>query len=294
MNKSFQRILGLALLAAGIAACTTSSRPDLSGMSFAAVPLNGKIIWHDLITDDLAGARRFYSGMFGWTFEETQVRNGNDYAVARSGEVYVAGMVAVAAPDDGSEYSRWLPYVSVTNVDEAVSRGVAAGANVAVSARNVGIGRVAAIVDPEGAVIGLATSTVGDPDDRTTAAAPNRPVWTELLSDDPNGAAGFYRVLAGYDVDTIDRRGGSYTFLTNNGVNRAGIMEKPGNEVSPVWLTYFGVNDPAAAAARAETLGGKIILAASPELRDGTMAVVTDPAGAVLVLQLWSYTGGEE
>ena len=294
MNKSFQRILALALLVAGIAACTTSSKPNISGMSFADGPLTGKVVWHDLITDDLASAKRFYGGLFGWTFEETQLRNGNDYALARSGDVYVGGMVAVAAPDDGSEYSRWLPYVSVTNVDEAVARGLAAGADIAVSARDVDLGRVAAIVDPEGAVIGLVTSTVGDPDDRTTAAAPSRPVWTELLSDDPEGAAKFYQALAGYDIDTIDRRGGSYTFLTNNGINRVGIMEKPGDEVSPVWLTYFGVNDPAAAAAQAESLSGKIILAASPELRDGTMAVVTDPAGAVLVLQLWSYTGGEE
>ncbi len=123
MNKSFQRILALALLVAGIAACTTSSKPNISGMSFADGPLTGKVVWHDLITDDLASAKRFYGGLFGWTFEETQLRNGNDYALARSGDVYVGGMVAVAAPDDGSEYSRWLPYVSVTNVDEAVARG---------------------------------------------------------------------------------------------------------------------------------------------------------------------------
>jgi hypothetical protein len=32
-------------------------------------------------------------------------------------------------------------------------------------------------------------------------------------------------------------------------------------------------------------LGGKVLLAPSPQLRDGTMAVVTDPSGALLVLQ---------
>jgi predicted enzyme related to lactoylglutathione lyase len=52
-----------------------------------------------------------------------------------------------------------------------------------------------------------------------------------------------------------------------------------------VWLTYFGVDDPAAAAARAQALGGKVLLPASPQLREGSMAVVTDPSGAVLVLQ---------
>ena len=57
---------------------------------------------------------------------------------------------------------------------------------------------------------------------------------------------------------------------------------------SPVWLTYFGVEDPAAAAASAESLGGRIVLQASPDVREGSMSVVTDPSGAVLVLQRWT------
>ena len=172
------------LLAAGLAACTTASRPELSGMSFAAEPLTGKVVWYDLITEDLDSARDFYQGLFGWTFEDAKGPRGQDYAVARSGNVYVAGMVEIAAATDGRKLSRWLPYVSVADVDEAVSRGVDAGASVAVSARDVNLGRVAALVDPEGAVIGLARSAYGDPDETTTAPAAGRPVWTELLADD--------------------------------------------------------------------------------------------------------------
>jgi predicted enzyme related to lactoylglutathione lyase len=52
-----------------------------------------------------------------------------------------------------------------------------------------------------------------------------------------------------------------------------------------VWLTSFGVADPAAAAMLAESLGGKVLLAPSPEVREGTMAIVADPSGAVVVLQ---------
>ena len=80
--------------------------------------------------------------------------------------------------------------------------------------------------------------------------------------------------------------------LASDGKNRAGIMKKPSHKVDPLWLTYFGVDDPAAAAVRAESLGGKIILPASLELRDGTMAIVTDPSGAVLVLQNWTNMRG--
>ncbi|MCJ7590782.1 MAG: VOC family protein [Woeseiaceae bacterium] len=285
-------LLAVALLAAGIAACTTSGRADLAGMSFASGPLAGKVVWRDLITEDLDSARRFYGGLFDWTFEDSQGPDGQEYAIALSGNVYVAGMVAIASPADGTRYSRWLPYVSVTDVDDAVSEAVAGGASVAASARNVNIGRIAIIVDPEGAVIGLARSKFGDPDDRTTAPAPGRPVWTELLSNDTVAAAKFYRALGDYDVSTVDRRGGEYTLLTNNGESRAGILKNPADNLDPVWLTYFGVDDPAAAASRAESLGGSIILPASQELREGTMAVVSDPSGAILVLQKWSISGG--
>jgi len=287
-----RHFLAFVLLATGLVACTTASRPELSGMSFAAEPLTGKVVWYDLITEDLDSARDFYQGLFGWTFEDSKGPRGQDYAVARSGNVYVAGMLEIPAATDGAKLSRWLPYVSVADVDEAVARGVDAGASVAVSARDVNLGRVAALVDPEGAVIGLARSAFGDPDETTTAPAAGRPVWTELLTDDAAAAATFYAELGGYDVNTVDRRGGQYTLLASDGKNRAGILKKPSEKVEPVWLTYFGVDDPAAAAVLAESLGGKIILPASQELRDGTMAIVTDPSGAVLVLQNWTEMRG--
>jgi predicted enzyme related to lactoylglutathione lyase len=283
------RTYGVAVaLLAGLMACTTTTAPDLSGMSFSPEPLHGKVIWHDLITENAEASRRFYGELFGWTFEDADGPDGRDYLIARSGNVYVAGIVSLPRPDDGQRYSRWLPFISVDDVDDAVSRSVAAGGEVAATARNVNLGRVAAVIDPQGAVIGLARSDIGDPDDRTTAAAPGRPMWTELLADDAGKAAQFYQSITSYNAETIERRGGEYTFLESNGVRRAGILKKPADEITPVWLTFFGVEDPVAAAARAEALGGTIILPASADVRDGTMAIVTDPSGAVLVLQEWT------
>jgi predicted enzyme related to lactoylglutathione lyase len=167
----------------------------------------------------------------------------------------------------------------------ALDRAVHSGGTVAVGARNVSVGRVAAIVDPEGAVIGLARSGIGDPDDRTTAARAGRVVWTELLANAPETTSAFYRTVFGYELRTIERRHGTYTMLAVNGIDRAGILRNPTERWSPLWLTYFAVADPAAAAARAASLGGKVLLPVSPEVREGTMAVVEDPSGAILVLQ---------
>jgi predicted enzyme related to lactoylglutathione lyase len=257
-------------------------------MSFSSRPLVGKVVWHDLVTEDLPAAQRFYGGLFGWTFEEAGGPDRAGYSLARAGNVYVAGLVPIASPADGSRLSRWLPYVSVPDVDVAVGNAVDAGGRVAVSARDVALGRVAALVDPEGAVIGIARSDVGDPDDRTTAPGPGRVVWSELLSNDPQAAAAFYEKLIGYEARASERRGDEYLLLQAGNVDRAGILKNPTENWDPLWLTYFGVDDPAKAAQRAEELGGTILLAASPEVRDGTMAVVTDPSGAVLVLRKWS------
>ncbi|MEE9141677.1 MAG: VOC family protein [Gammaproteobacteria bacterium] len=280
------------VLVAGLAACTTAGTPDVSEMSFSEKPLIGKFIWHDLITEDIGAATRFYSGLFGWTFEESTGARGNDYTLAKSGGVYVAGIVPMAPPADGSDISRWLPYASVGDVDAAVRRTTERGGTVAVSVRDVSLGRVAAIIDPQGAVIGLASSDIGDPDDATTAAKPGRVVWTELLASDVDAAAVFYSAVVGYQTKTIERRGGEYVMLENDGIRRAGIFHNPMDGWEPEWLTFFAVSDPAAVAARVESLGGEVLIAPTPEVREGTLALVTDPSGAVLALQKWPLQTG--
>lgn len=283
-----------AVLSLMLVACTTASKPDLGGMTFADDPLVGKIVWHDLITEDMTAAREFYGGLFGWTFEDRSGERGQDYVIARSGNVYVAGMISIDRPADGTRFSRWLPYISVSDVDSAVARGVAAGATVAASARNLNLGRVAALVDPQGAVIGLARSSIGDPDDKTTAAAPGRPVWNELLANDTVAATAFYEDLGDYDTRVVDRPNGQYTYLGRRGVNRAGMVKKPPVDEPPVWLTFFGVADPDAAARKAASLGGSVLLSPTTEIRDGTVAIVTDPSGAILVLQQWTASAGDD
>jgi predicted enzyme related to lactoylglutathione lyase len=72
--------------------------------------------------------------------------------------------------------------------------------------------------------------------------------------------------------------------LRAGGLDRAGILRNP-TEWRSQWLTYFGVEDPAAAAEKAAALGGTVLLEPTPEVREGTMALVIDPTGAVLALQ---------
>jgi uncharacterized protein len=265
--------------------CVSTPGIDTSAMSFSHEPLVGKVVWNDLVTQDLDGARRFYGELFGWTFEQTTAPGGQPYLLARSGRIFVAGLVAVSSPSKDVVLSRWLPYVSVRDVDASVAKATAGGARVLAGAADVSLGRVAVIQDKEGAVLGLARSHIGDPDDTTTTPRPGRVVWTELLANDPASASQFYQTVIGVTAHTIERHGGPYMLLSEQGIDRAGILKNPSDDAAPVWLTYFGVDDPVSAAARVEALGGTVILPPSPQLRDGTMAVVIDPTGALFALQ---------
>jgi predicted enzyme related to lactoylglutathione lyase len=42
-----------------------------------------------------------------------------------------------------------------------------------------------------------------------------------------------------------------------------------------------------ASAQRAKQLGGKVLVAPHPDVRDGTVALIADPSGALIALQKW-------
>jgi len=284
--KRFQGFLILTLLVF-ITACATTIAPELSGISLSDKPLTGKFIWHDLITTDLEADKRFYSGLFGWRYEQRKGPKGKTYTLAKSGEHYVAGMVIEEKREDGADVSRWLGYLSVADVDLAVRENMAAGGATIVKPLEVGdFVRVAVITDPQGAVLGLAQSHIGDPDD-SIAAAPGRVVWNELLAPDTAAAARFYQALVGYEVNVLERYDGKYTMLSADGVRRAGLLGNPLEGGEPLWLTYFGVSDVKATTSRVVGLGGRVLMPPSADIRDGKLALVVDPSGALLALQQW-------
>jgi predicted enzyme related to lactoylglutathione lyase len=273
------------ILLAGITACASTTTSLMSGMSLSDEPLTGKFVWHDLVTTDLEADKRFYTGLFGWTYEQRRGPNGNPYTLAKSGDRFVAGMVVEPQPKDGGVISRWLGYLSVPDLGLAVKQNGAAGGSAVVERLDISdYVSVAAIIDPQGAVLGLAQSNIGDPDD-SRAGTPGRVVWNELLANDPVAAAQFYKALAGYKVDVQQRNGGEYTLLIADGVKRAAILENPMDGVEPLWLTYFGVQDVKAATAKVGGLGGRVLLAPAADIRDGMQALVVDPSGALLALQ---------
>lgn len=131
---TYLHIFAALVATAVVTACSTTELSRVADYPLSDEPLVGKFVWHDLITDDVEQARRFYGGLLGWSFEDTMHPNGGDYVLITSGQHFVGGIVELADPAN-EEYSRWLGYLSVADVDQAVAMTRAEGGTAVVGGR---------------------------------------------------------------------------------------------------------------------------------------------------------------
>jgi uncharacterized protein len=274
-------IVAALVLAAAFAAARAPASVD------AADPVEqGRFVWHDLLTKDVNAAKRFYGGLFGWRFEDTK-RGDRPYVLARSGGALVAGIVDVTA--NANAGPQWLSYMSVADVDKTITQVRSDGGTVLVEPRDLPNARAAVIADPQGAPLGLAQvrRSLPDPAD----PSPHHFFWDEYLARDAAKAVDFYKRLAGYESSISESRQGIEYHVLRTTRARAGLFQLPPTAagVEPNWLPYVLVGDPAAAGARVGALGGRILLAAAPERRNGSVVVIADPGGAPLALQKFPF-----
>jgi hypothetical protein len=113
--------------------------------------------------------------------------------------------------------------------------------------------------------------------------------WMEHLARDAGAALVFYKTLAGFGSSVRALPNGGEYHVLETDRPRAGLFQIPADAtmVDPNWLPHVRVEDPAALAAKAASLGGTVLLAPRPDLRGGTVAVVADPTGGAFALQKW-------
>ena len=68
-------LIGTAALLACAAPGFAAKAPELPPLTTASgnPRLPGKFVWADLVTDDVPAARKFYAGLFGWTFRDSAI-----------------------------------------------------------------------------------------------------------------------------------------------------------------------------------------------------------------------------
>jgi uncharacterized protein len=115
--------------------------------------------------------------------------------------------------------------------------------------------------------------------DKVTNGAP---CWMELSTSDGEKAEAFYGDLFGWSAFDTGADFGHYTIMSKGEDRIAGMMPKGDGEqgLPDAWTIYFAVDDARVTAEAARSAGGQVVFDPM-EVRDqGTMAVLTDPAGA--------------
>jgi predicted enzyme related to lactoylglutathione lyase len=233
---------------------------------------NGTFCWVDLGTNDAAGAKRFYGGLFGWEFDDLPTGDKGTYSTCRLGGRAVAGLY------DQAERPAWGSYISVEDADRATERARELGAEVLAEPFDTpGGGRVATVMDPAGAVVSLS-----QPGENLGAELVNQDgawTWNELVSTDLAAGREFYVELLGWTAQDVPGPFPRTSFTLGDLLIGGGHAPAPQEDPAPRWSLTFWVPDADEAAATAQKLGGTVLLPPM-DIPVGRFTVVADPQGA--------------
>jgi predicted enzyme related to lactoylglutathione lyase len=230
--------------------------------------------WVDNLVADVDEALRFYGALFGWEFDGP---GPGDYYVAKLRGRDVAGVAA--APPGVS--AGWNTYVSVANADDTAS---AAERVVVEPFDALPAGRVAAIEDPFGAIIG-----VWEPADRQGCQLVNEAsayAMSALHTPEPDAAARFYRDLFGWETDefapgvSLFRLPGYVGGEPQQPVPRDVIAAMTKDDGPARWSVDFWVSDADTLAGHVDELGGTVVVPPFDSVPT-RQALLADPFGAV-------------
>ena len=261
--------------------------------------------WVDTEQPDPEAAAVFYAGLFGWELEDRMPAGapGNYFvATIRGKDVAAIGSQMGDAPQQPA----WNTYVWADSADDVAARAKEAGGSVLAEPFDVmEAGRMAVIADPQGAAI-----RVWQAGNHRGAQLVNEPgTWnfSELNSSDTDAARSFYNAVFGWEAQDIELDGQTSSMWRRPGYGdhlaerdpdlRRRMADQgapPGFEdavawlmplddqagAAPHWSITFAVDDADAAAAKADELGGKVLVPPM-DLPYVRMTVLSDPQGAV-------------
>jgi len=114
---------------------------------------HGAFGWFELMTTDAEGAKKFYSELFGWEYDDMATECGGTYTVVKVDGEQVAGIMDQPEECKGMP-SSWDIYITTDDVDATTAKVEELGGKVLRAPMDIpGVGRFSVIQDPQGAVI---------------------------------------------------------------------------------------------------------------------------------------------
>jgi hypothetical protein len=261
--------------------------------------------WIDTSQPEPEAAVDFYSGLFGWEFEDVMPPDSEGkYFIGRirGGDVAAVG----SQPEGAPPMATWNTYIWVEKADATASKAIEAGGKAMMEPFDVmDAGRMGVLADPEGAVF-----CVWQAKQHKGARIVNEPGslnFNGLNTRDAENAKRFYGTVFGWQTLTLP---GGFELWTLPGYgdylerDNPGIRERiaelggtPGFEdvvasIQPIadeqqdvpahWSVQFTVDDADAVAQKATELGGNVLVRPfdAPWAR---ITGIADPGGAAFL-----------
>ena len=136
------------------------SQPEHEHPPIESTPMNhGAFCWTEIATNDAEKCIRFYTNVFGWSFQKGDGAEGMAYNEFTTGGGKPAGGLYQIDPQwfgGNPPPPHFMNYVMVDDVDASTTKAAELGATVVRGPMDVpGVGRMAVIADPTGAHISL-------------------------------------------------------------------------------------------------------------------------------------------
>jgi predicted enzyme related to lactoylglutathione lyase len=260
--------------------------------------------WVDASQRDPEAVLDFYSGLFGWEFEDSMPPGAEGQyftARVRGGDVAAVGSIPEGVPP----IAAWNTYVWVDSADETASKVRAAGGSVVMEPFDImGSGRMAVFTDPEGVAF-----CVWQAKEHKGARIVNEHGalnFNGLNTRDVEAAKSFYGSVFGWTTLRIDAGEmwtlpgyGDYLERGSPGLRKqvaemggAAGFEDVVASINPIqadqadtpahWSVTFAVDDAVATAAKATELGGTVLVPPfdAPWSR---LTIIDDPQGAMFI-----------
>ena len=258
--------------------------------------------WADTSQPDPEAATEFYSGLFGWEFQDSMPPDspGSYFIASMKGKAVAA---VGAQPEGAPPEPMWNTYVSVASADETAKKVRDAGGSIISEPFDVmDAGRMAVCMDPEGAAFCIWQSEQMPGSQLVNEHGTVN--FNVLNTREPAAAKKFYGAVFGWgtlelgggvEMWTLDGYGDHLEEIqpgTKEAVSEVGGPEGFADVVASLvpigddqpdtpahWSVTFAVDDADAIAARADELGGSVVVPPfdAPWVRT---TVLADPRGA--------------
>jgi predicted enzyme related to lactoylglutathione lyase len=119
----------------------------------------GTWTWNQLASHDIEAAKTFYGDVFGWTLEPSpEAPPDSPYEMWQvPGQKWEEGLGGAMTLDQlpGEVPAHWMTYLCVESADGAIETIKSGGGQVMVEPQVIPVGKLAVVLDPQGAAFGI-------------------------------------------------------------------------------------------------------------------------------------------